>query len=69
MIDAHLDKPELGDIVEFQARHEYGGFFTERGEVIEILKSGKLRVCAGPQYKKGTYTLAPEKAFVVSKGA
>lgn len=64
MIDAHLEKPEMGDTVEFKASWKYGGIVTLRGEIVEILKNGKLKIEADGKF----YTVKPEDVFVLSKG-
>lgn len=62
--DAHLEKPEMGDTVEFKAPGEYGGIITMRGEFVDICKNGKIRIDVAGK----VYTVAPEDVFVLSKG-
>lgn len=67
MTDAHLEKPEMGDNVEFKINGEYGGIITLQGEVVSIAKNGKIKIRPHDDEKK-TYYVAPEHVFVLSKG-
>ena len=64
--DAHLDTPELGDTVEFEAMGEYGRFQAE-GEV--TLVSPRARTvavkCDGKVYRSIPFG----KVFVLRKAA